>query len=36
VLNVLDNRGLESIQKIPLPGRLVFLAVRDSLDRGGP
>lgn len=35
MLNVLDDRTLESIQKIPLPGRLMFVAVRVSTDPGG-
>jgi vitamin B12 transporter len=30
VLNVLDDRALESIYKLPLPGRTVFLSVRAS------
>jgi vitamin B12 transporter len=33
VLNVLDERRLESVQKVPLPGRTVFASVR---VQGGP
>lgn len=35
VTNLFDDRTLETVHKLPLPGRAAFLTVRVSTDRGG-